>query len=239
MSRFFFKNTNTNESHYSDELGIHIRTMPVIPVSKRVIESHPVEGRDGSLTIDKGYYKDIIFPLEIIVAKQTGENIYNQLDTAYQWLDGPGEMSFDNYLNGRHLIVKAVDIGDLYHVMQAGGIHSITLLCEPFKYSQEEEITWATGEQYIFNPSQIEAKPIITVTGTGDIDLIVNGVITQLKNVSGYVTIDSMAMTTYKDTVNKSMDKIGPFPELKAGANTISATGTVTGIEVKTKWRWK
>lgn len=238
MSKFYFKNTKTGEAHFSDEFGIYLRYMPNIPVSQRVIESYPVEGRDGSLTIDKGNYKDLAFPIEVIVSKHIGEDLYDQLDKVYNWLDGRGELSFDNYLPGKHFMVKAIGIGDFSHIMLVGGVHTFDLLAEPFKHSILQTIE-ITGTESIFNPSDIVSKPKITVYGTGNIDLIVNGAITQLKNVVDYVTIDSGAKQTYKDLVNKSGDKIGPFPELIKGMNTITSTGTVTNIKLETKWRWK
>lgn len=238
MSRFYFKNTRTGEAHYSDEFGIYLRVMPNIPVSQRVVESYPVEGRDGSLTIDKGYYKDLAFPVEVIVTKQTGEDFYDQLDKVYNWLDGRGELNFETYLPGKHFMIKTIGIGDLSHIMLAGGVHTFDLLTEPFKHSPLQTIEF-TGEESILNPSEIVSKPKITVYGTGNIDLIVNGAVTQLKAVDGYITIDSEAKITYKDLTPKNGDKIGPFPELKKGINTISTTGTVTNIKIETKWRWR
>lgn len=238
MSRFYFKNLKTGEAHFSDEFGIYLRSMPNIPVSQRVIESHPVEGRDGSLTIDKGYYKDLFFPLEILVVRQNGEDLYNQLDKVYNWLDGRGELNFELYVPDKHFITKAIGIGDLYHIMLAGGNHTFDVLAEPFKYSSLQVMEF-TGTKNIFNPSDIASKPKITVYGTGNIDLIVNGAITQLKNVSGYVTVDSEAQRTHTDLTPKNSDKIGPFPELKKGLNTISTTGTVTKVKLETKWRYK
>ena len=240
MSRFYFKNLNTGEGHYSDELGIYVRKMPDIPVTKKVIDSYPVAGRDGTLTIDRGYYSDITFPLELIIVKQQGEDLYRQLDQIYNWLTGRGELNFGSYLDDKHLITKIIEIGDLFHVMQAGGLHTINLLCEPFKYSPLQTVDFI-GETHFYNPSPIESKPLITVYGTGNIDLTVNGAITQLKNVSEYVVLDSEAMTIFKDITNKSMDKIGPYPVLKPGLNTISAagTGTTDSIKIETKWRWK
>lgn len=238
MSRFYFKNLKSGEGHFSDEFGIYLRSIPIIPVTKREYESHPVEGRDGTLTIDKKRYRDLSFPLDLIVSKKRNDELYEQLDAIYNWMDGRGELSFEEYLPGKHFITKIIELGDFEHVAKAGGFHTIGLLCEPFKYSELKKIEFV-GPKTIFNPSELESKPDITIYGTGNITISVNGVSTILNNVNEYVTIESEAQRTRKDLTPKNSDKIGPFPILKKGANLIETTGTVTNIKLETKWRYK
>jgi len=85
------------------------------------------------------------------------------------------------------------------------------------------------------------SKPIITLKGSGEIELAVNG-----STVFKYtfpegeesVIIDSIKEEAYLNGVYKNRNMFGIFPKLLVGNNTITWTGNLTEIKVEAKSRW-
>ena len=84
----------------------------------------------------------------------------------------------------------------------------------------------------------VYSDPVITVTGSGDITLMVGTTIVELTGVSGSIVIDSVLKEAYKGTTLMNDHMNGEFPVLKPGANAISWTGTVTRVIVRPNWRY-
>ncbi|MDR1628041.1 MAG: hypothetical protein LBR79_04635 [Oscillospiraceae bacterium] len=94
----------------------------------------------------------------------------------------------------------------------------------------------------IFLSFNFISKPIITLTGSGTLEISVNGFAQfeyDFEN-DDHVTIDSMLEDAYLDTIAnlKNRQMIGEFPTLKPGINTITWTGTLTHIVIQPKSRW-
>lgn len=79
---------------------------------------------------------------------------------------------------------------------------------------------------------------ILTVTGSGDITLMVGTTIVELTDISGSIVIDSVLQEAYQGNTLMNDHMSGDFPVLKPGANAISWTGTVTRVVVRPNWRY-
>lgn len=94
----------------------------------------------------------------------------------------------------------------------------------------------------LINRGNTVSKPIVTLYGSGTIDLLLNG--TQILEINlgteEYITIDAAKMDAYKDGVLKNRLVTGDYSNLalKTGNNTISWTGNVTEIDVEDFSRW-
>ena len=103
------------------------------------------------------------------------------------------------------------------------------------KDNNDIEITNSTE---IVSPILVESsKPLITVFGTGDIDLTINNKKVQLEKIDGSITIDSSIKECYKEKENLSYRMIGEFPKLIRGKNTININGNIEKIIIKPNWR--
>ena len=87
------------------------------------------------------------------------------------------------------------------------------------------------------NPGNVPSEPIITVTGTGEITLIVDMTIVELSDVNGEITIDSVLQEAYSGSTSMNSCMSGDFPTLPPGNSTISWTGDVTYLTVQPNWR--
>ena len=116
---------------------------------------------------------------------------------------------------------------------------AVNFRCYPFFYADAAaDITVTTSGTVITNPGSGYSEPILTVTGSGDITLMVGMTIVELTDISGSIVIDSVLKEAYmgNDLINDHMS--GDFPVLKPGANAISWTGTVTRVVIRPNWRF-
>ena len=94
----------------------------------------------------------------------------------------------------------------------------------------------------LVNRGNTIARPIITIYGSGTINLSLNGAQIFVINLAdaGYITIDSAQMNAYQGDILMNRSVQGDYSDLvfNIGTNTVSWTGNVTQIEVENFTRW-
>lgn len=94
----------------------------------------------------------------------------------------------------------------------------------------------------VINRGNIYSRPVITLYGSGQIELSINGVLLYeiVLGDAGYITLDGIKMDAYRgnDLMNRSV--VGDYEnlKLKVGRNTISWVGDVTKLEIASVSRW-
>lgn len=106
-----------------------------------------------------------------------------------------------------------------------------------FQIDGTEDITLTTSGQFINNPYCVASEPVITVTGSGDITLMVGQYIILLEDVEGSITIDSRLQEAYNGDELQNGKMTGDFPKLVPGQNAVSWTGNMISMVVKPCWR--
>lgn len=99
-----------------------------------------------------------------------------------------------------------------------------------------------TNSITITNAGNIYSKPVITINGSGDIELSLNNLALfniDMENITT-ITIDTNLMEAYNSTQLLNRYVTGDYDnfQLKIGSNTLSWTGTITSIEIKNYSRW-
>lgn len=100
------------------------------------------------------------------------------------------------------------------------------------------------GEQSvsIVNSGNTVSKPIITIKGTGTINLSLNGIQIFVLNlgINEEITIDIDRMDAYHEGILKNRQIIGDYDKflLRKGSNAISWSGDVSQIEFESFSRW-
>ena len=136
-------------------------------------------------------------------------------------------------------IIDSIDYNRLINFKKA----SVKFYVQPFKYLLNEapfvlNITNETSLK-VSNRGYEQSKPIITLYGTGTIQLLVNGnQIFSVDMVDDYITIDSEQEEAYYGLILKNRQMTGDFPKLNSGINIISWVGNLTKIEVNPRSRW-
>lgn len=134
--------------------------------------------------------------------------------------------------------VKAVSISDIERNLRVLGSFSVAFTVDPFAYyNLHSKITIASHSK-IYNIGTYESEPYIKVFGSGNVTLNINNKELTLKDINGYIEIDSELKETFKDNVSKNDKKVGEYPAFFVGENTISWTGNITKIEIDPRWRF-
>lgn len=232
MNYFIFKGINSNSIK-----GLIVQELPQIVKAKKRFTKTEIEGLDGDILEELGYeaYDKTI---KIGITKEC------DIDKLINWLDGSGQLILSNeptkYYNVE--IVDSINFERLLRYKTA----TIKLHTQPFKYLiNEENLVEEIEEQTtvnIENKGYIDSKPIITIYGTGNIQINLNNnkVFSVDMKDDEYITIDTIKEDAYKGVILKNRQMIGDFNNirLQPGQNTITWIGNLTKIEVEPKSRW-
>lgn len=107
-------------------------------------------------------------------------------------------------------IVSEIPIDEIFKNNEYGNWYefNITFRCQPFGYSVDnEEIVISEKDTCIYNYASNYSKPIITIWGSGDINILIDEQQITLKGVEDYITIDSVKMRSYKDLENQILKR--------------------------------
>ena len=218
----------------SREMGVIVTAMPETGRAERRIESITVAGRNGSLHTDEGVYESYDRTMECALIKRA------RLDEITAWLVGSGEMTFSTEPDKvyRVTIANKISIAQMMRVFQK---FQVILDTQPFKYSVNAagDALELTAPTTIRNSGTVYSEPIITVFGSGDVTLTINGADFPLYGVEESITIDSEMMEVFKGDTNQNGKYGGAkFPRFEVGKNEISWTGNVSKIKIQPRWRW-
>ena len=219
--------------------GLLIQSLP--PVSKPLMRTQveEIDGRDG----------DIITPLGYQAYDRTltiGLHGDFDIDEVIQFFATQGTVIFSNEPDKYYYyqMLAKIDFERLIRFRQA----TVALHCQPFKYSAVEDVlsftSFTNNSITVTNSGNTEAKPTVTIYGSGTINLSVNGYMILVLDLSSdnHITINASAMEAYMDTPDTLKNRLvtGDYSNLvlRSGANTISWTGTVTRVDVEDYSRW-
>ena len=227
------------------ELGIRIKSKNIYSSGKRDLTLVSIPGRDGELVnSNKRFVNSTVSYTCFLPAKSIAE-LNTKIRNVKKWLfvdsDQYHELtdSYDPTFMRYAIFNSKLDIADEANRI---GTFTITFSSKPFRYLVSalvsEEIS--SGDT-LYNPFPFASKPYIKITGSGNITLSISNSkgtqVYQFKNASGYVECDSELMNCYKSTTLKNNDFVADqFPSLEYGNNVISWTGTVTKVEIITRW---
>ncbi|MDU4596895.1 MAG: phage tail family protein [Clostridium sporogenes] len=226
-----------NKNSY-DDFGIIISKRPSITSPKRRITYIDIPDKSSNLKFDEGTFEDVTILVECIVKSK--DNLADKIDEIKAWLINTGESDLIfSFQPDKKYIAQVVNTIDFKQVLKYTSRVPIIFNCKPFKYGVKEKILTITkNNSTICNEGTFQSEPVIKVYGSGDIKLKINEDEVTVKNVDGYVTVDSVLKDCYKDDVLKNGDMIGEFPILKVGENVVSFSGNVSEVEVRINEMW-
>lgn len=226
------------KNSFSD-YGIIISKRPSIPSPKRRLNYITIPGRNSSVRYDEKTYEDITILVECSLKSR--ENIVSKIDEIKGWLFNAGESDLIfSFQEDRKYIAQVVNAIDFSQVFKYTSKFPIVFNCRPFKYSPNNNLITVTESGIVINnPGTIESAPVISVYGSGDVALNINGREIQLYSITDKIIINSDIMDCYDDAMSNLNSNIaGEFPKLGVGDNSITYTGNVTKLEVLPNWRW-
>lgn len=220
-------------------VGLLIQELPPISKPKMRTQIDDIDGRDGDIITKLGYSA---------YDKTVDIGLYGDfdIDDVIKYFIGSGKVVFSNepdkYYN--YQILDQIDYERLIRFRTA----KVKMHVQPFKYSAVEgtlKFTSFTDDEItVINNGNYISKPIITITGSGTINLSLNGYQIFEINMdnSTQITIDTNLMEAYnpisKALLNRSVTGNYDNFSLNVGSNTISWSGTISEIDVENYSRW-
>ena len=216
--------------------GIHVSELPPITIPLERSKQTNVPGRPGSLTQLEGddVYDDMILTATCFIADPA------QIPAIAAWLKGKGTVTFANRTGG-HYNARITNQIPFEKVLR-GNPHcsfAVNFRCFPFWYKDNvSDATITTSGSTITNPGSVYSEPLITLTGSGDITLMVGTTIVELTDITTGIVLDCSLKEAYLGTTLMNDHMSGDFPVLKPGLNAISWSGNVTSVVISPRWRF-
>ena len=218
------------------EHGIYVTEQPPITIPQERSKQTAIPGRPGSLTTLEGddVYDDLTLTATCVVREPA------RIPEIAAWLKGAGAVTFANRPGGFYYARIANQIP--FEKILRGNPHcsfAVQFRCSPpFWYlSDVEDIEITTSSYVLVNPGSVYSEPVMTIYGSGDVSLIVNGQIIELEGVDGEITLNSVIQEAYHGEVLVNEKMSGDFLVLKPGNNLVSWTGNVTRLVIQGNWR--
>ena len=224
MTTFIF-NGKTNT-----EFGLRVAEGKKISTSVFDVERVAVPGRDGDLLISNNRLNsaELSFPVNFVKEKGL---IATEVYKISEWLNVAGYkdliISYDPDFIYRAAYLETFSIEE---TMRQFGKTTINFVCYPIKFYKQGRKTQKLTNGASFNGlGNVNAKPIITLVGTGDCTLTINGRKTKLRGVQGKITLDMQANQVFKDNL-PAWDKVVrssqfQMPYYDFGRNLVSWDG--------------
>lgn len=215
-------------------IGLSLTERPEIPTAEQEVEYIEVEGRNGSL-VRKMHFKDVTQPFTFSFLEKT--NVRQKVRQIRAWLSDKEKLSFSDD-PGIFRLIKHIVIQSTINDINVYGRMSLDITFDPFEYIEVNPIT-LTNTGNVNNPGTYFSNPKITLYGTGNLSITVNGQRTELKSVDGHITLDCELQEAHKNGSSLNNRMVGKFPSFKVGLNTISWTGSVSRVVIEPRWRYK
>lgn len=225
----------------SEDMDLIITKLPEFHRAARRVTQTDIPGRSQPVVQDEGGYDAYQTTIELNANGASIHDIYNWL-SGEGWLISSDEEDYMAYVYIHSQIEDErfrVD-DECYDNLR------VQLLVEPYLREVHEKAVTMTAGGTFRGKGHAAALPEITVTGTGNITLMVNGASVLIDGLSGAITIDSEAGIAYTGAgdsmawAGEQVTLLDGWPELKSAgqANLVSWSGSVTSVVIRPNWRY-
>ena len=212
--------------------GLRVTSDYVINSTGNDVETVAVPGRDGDLLISKNRLKSVTLELPCTVL--SNRNLTDAGSEISNWLNVDGykdlTLSWDPDFIYRSAFIETFEIASL---MRQFGKVKLNFLTYPVKFYKQGRTTQTLSNGATVNGlGNVKANPVITLVGSGDCTLTINGRKTKLRAVQNTITLDMQARQVFSGNL-PAWDKVVRAPQyqmpyLDAGRNLISWDGDFT-----------
>ena len=204
--------------------GIIIEETPIIPKPKRSYTQYTIPGKNGFLAIDNKTYDAIPFTLKCHYRNANREDITS-------WLDGYGTLQIDSEKEYRGFISNTIPFEKVVRFRK----FPVQFMLQPIGRAVTPTTVSMTATGTFESDTYTNAFPIITITGTGNITIGLNGIQFTIYDANGTYILDSEAKVITKNGINASGSMSGDFPKVINGNNALTVTGTVSDLTIQYK----
>lgn len=233
--------TLTVAGHSFNAYGLFATDAGIYNAPEPDVNAMPIAGANGDLLIPNNRYKNISVRYPCVILSQLASN----LDTIKAYLlSDPDYVRIEDSFDTTHFR-KGRFIGgtEVTPTMDGtAGAFELEFDCKPQRFLKSgETVVSRTSAGSISNPTMFAAKPLIKVTGSGNVTLTVGTYTVAISGISSYINLDCEDQDAYKTASENQNNKVtitagDSFPVLVPGSNAISWTGSVTKVEITPRW---
>lgn len=233
MGSFTFNGIN------SSQFGLRVTSDYVINSTGQDIDTVAVAGRDGDLLLPNNRLKSVTIELPCTI--MSNRKLTDAESDISNWLNVAGykdlTLSWDPDFIYRSAFIETFEVVGL---MRQFGKVKLNFLTYPVKFYKQGRTTQTLQNGATVNGiGNVNAKPIITLVGSGDCTLTINGRKTKLRAVQNTITLDMQARQVFSGNL-PAWDKVVRAPQyqmpyLDAGRNLISWDGDFT-VKMAPHW---
>lgn len=225
----------------SDSLNCIVERYPIYTVPRRKQSAISVPGRNGDLLLQQQAYSNYIQAYDVYLSgPRNGSKMPEVAQAVAAWLNVGGYRKLvDDYTPGSYRMAFFQGPLELENTLNLYGRATIEFNCKPQRFLNGGDAaqTISTSGGTITNPTAFNAKPLITVYGSGEAMLQVGEYVCTLSSIDESITLDSDTENAYSGATNlNNTVTIPEFPELVPGANIVTWTGGITSVEIIPRW---
>lgn len=224
----------------SSDCGAYIRPKEIDGAPQRDIDTIEVAGRNGSLIVDNGRFKDAEQSYSGIIYDDAKFDEYMKV-FRQTILSSAGYKRLEDTFNPdeyRMAYFSGEFNPKVIRLWKKMGKFTIKFTCKPQRYLKlGEKTNDFTSAGALFNPSAFDAQPMIRVFGYGQIDIGEYSIYVA-ENQLPYVDIDCERMDAYYGNINcnNMISLASDFPVLKKEESEVSFDNTVTLLQIVPRW---
>lgn len=224
----------------SSAYGVYLEREPEIVVGSVRAETQTIIGSAKVLHFTEG--DDAMDPIVISLACCVNNISDANLTNICAWIRGSGDLRTDydtGHVYKNAFVSNQIPLTRVFRTLR-GYTFTVEFECEAHRYQYPEASTITiTAAGSLSNPGTAPAEPLIKLTGSGDVDLMIGDSTLEIDGISDYVMIDCAAQIVYRESVNlgASVTRHGDWPTIPADGCMINWSGTVTKLEITPRWR--
>lgn len=220
----------------STDFGVYVASANQLDAPKRSEEALTVPGRNGTLTYDNGCFEDVEVDYTFYVPGRVVDNVR---DFRNFLLSQAGKKRIEDTLHPEEYREgKPTEGLSMESFDRVNGTFTFGFTCSPQRFLKSGERTKTfTASGSIYNPTKMEARPLIRVYGSGELT-IGDKLVTIASNNYDYIDIDCMIRDCYCKTANanSSVTVSTDYPVLDPGENGIAIGTGITKVEIIPRW---
>lgn len=222
----------------SADYGLTIDGSGAYNAPERDVESLEIPGRNGSLTVDNGRWKNTSVSYKVGLY---GPDAPLRMDAIREWLltaDGYRRLEDSYHPESYRMARYSGNVEWDVNLLARCGEVTLEFDCWPQRFLKigEEPVTVQNGAK-LCNPTLCAALPLLDITLTGAAKIQVGGVQMSISGYAGQMLVDCELQDAYKEGVNLNRYIDAPqFPALAAGSTQISWTGGIERLIITPRW---
>lgn len=201
----------------SKDIGIEIETFPEYVIPEKNVDSYEIPGRNGSIVIDHGTFKNVDLSYKVSAVAQNGDYSATMHKIA-AWLFSPSGYARleDTYDSECYRMAKCSSSMTFSNIFNEAGQATIKFNAMPQRYlkigetSVDYEATYGkTKKVNIFNPTLFTAKPLVCLRDVGFYKTDVYGsfLLLKINGIEVKISLNETTWTNKKDVYYDFEDK--------------------------------